>query len=44
MIWRATSSGCFTVRSAYFVENDKKSLLLGDGSHPVNKNVIWKDI
>jgi hypothetical protein len=34
LIWRATKSGLFTVRSAYFIENDNKSLLTGEGSHP----------
>ena len=44
MIWRATTSGIFTVRSAYFIENDRKSLLMGEGSHSLDKDSFWKEI
>jgi hypothetical protein len=44
LIWRAAKSGLFTVRSAYFIENDKKSLLTGEGSHPSDQGSLWKEI
>jgi hypothetical protein len=44
LIWRATTSGIFTVRSAYFIENDRKFLLMGEGSHSLDKDSFWKEI
>jgi hypothetical protein len=44
LIWRAANSGMFTVQSAYFLKNDKKSVLTGEGSHSSDHGSTWKEI
>jgi ribonuclease HI/exonuclease III len=44
LIWRATTSGVFSVRSAYHLEISRKEQLQGEGSNPAKDEVIWKVI
>lgn len=44
LMWRYTSSGEFTVRSAYFLEKERRQRELGEGSSPSSCNVVWKII
>jgi hypothetical protein len=44
LIWRAANSGMFTVRSAYFIEHEKKSIITGEGSHSAAEDSTWKEI
>ena len=44
LIWGVLSSGLFTVRSAYFLEHERKSKAKGEGSEPKGGEgkTIWK--
>lgn len=44
LIWRATTSGIFSVRSAYHLDISRKEQFQGEGSNPAKDEVIWKVI
>ena len=44
LIWRATPTGIFTVRSAYYLELVKRALKEGGGSRTMKINTPWKSI
>jgi hypothetical protein len=44
LIWRATSTGCFTVRSAYHLEKEIQSRKKGEGSMQRGNDHFWKVI
>jgi hypothetical protein len=42
LIWRATPTGTFTVRSAYHLEVERRSTAMGEGSQPSQDTKFWK--
>jgi ribonuclease HI len=44
LTWRGTTSGEFTVRSAYHMERDRTELLRGEGSKSSGMSNFWKTI
>lgn len=42
LIWRATTTGVFTVNSAYYLDIERKALKQGKGSRPSQEDTIWK--
>jgi hypothetical protein len=44
LIWRGTSTGIFTVRSAYHLEMEIKARKKGEGSSQNGNQLIWKTI
>jgi hypothetical protein len=44
IIWKGTSTGMFSVRSAYHLGMDIQRRLRGEPSNPVIKSLLWKNI
>jgi hypothetical protein len=44
LVWRATNSGKFFVKSAYHLEKEKRVLQHGEGSDRSGYSKIWKSI
>ena len=44
LIWRATSSGIFSVRSAYYLDMERKERKKGEGSSSSLNGNFWKEI
>jgi hypothetical protein len=44
IIWNGTSTGMFSVRSAYHLWMDIQLRLRGEPSNPVSKSSLWKNI
>jgi hypothetical protein len=44
LIWAGTKNGEFSVRSAYYLEVERRSRSLGTGSLPASANPFWKVI
>jgi ribonuclease HI len=42
LIWRPTTTGCFTVCSAYFMEKERQEKLKGEGSSKTDTQLLWK--
>jgi hypothetical protein len=44
LIWHRTNKGCFTVRSAYFLELSRRVREEGECSRPQEVSEVWKTI
>lgn len=44
LIWRATSTGEFSVRSTYYMEKEKTEHMHGEGSTTEESGFSWKSI
>jgi ribonuclease HI len=44
LIWHGTKKGCFTIRSAYFLELSRRAREEGECSRPQEVLEVWKTI
>jgi len=44
IIWRGTKHGCFTVRSAYFLELERRATEKGERSRKLEQQSFWKSL
>jgi hypothetical protein len=44
LIWRGTVKGCFSVRSAYYIQKEAEALQQAGGSRSNNKVAVWKTL